>query len=777
MEHRTTACRATIRPRTTRRDAGSRPGIWKHWWVRGSSVWLLLIALPAAPSSPPPLDDTPPPPSVSPGSFGRVGNLLQARAGAQATLLSDGTVLVTGGYQPCPLGATCPSSEIALASAERFDPQTSQFTAVDGMLSAHDSSHRAVRLADGRVLVIGGYGVRGVEIFDPSTRQFTPAGVLSRGPGGFTATLLHDGRVLVAGGQNPGEIAPTASAELFDPASGRSVATGTMTTPRFGHAAVLLPDGRVAILGGRGSGGQELQSVEIYDPQAGTFSPAGGLVQGRANMAASLLPDGRILVAGGHSGQAIEIYNPATGQSAITGTLNDYRGAFAAVPLAQGRLLMAGGVGEGGRFLGTAELLDPRADSVSPSAAMTIASATVSMAAERARSAAVALTDGRVLVLGGVGPGGDALDSAELYSPAPPASFQPVGRLAQGRFDAEATLLTDGRVLVSGGATWLPGKQNATALASAELFDPNTNQFTSRVNMLHRREHHAALRLQDGRVLVVGGDWTVREAEIFDPATGQFTPTGSLAIGRDGPTATLLPDGRVLVAGGTGSSGGPTPTAELFDPKSGKFRATGAMTTPRWAHAAVALPDGRVVILGGFGGSEQPGRSGQVLRSVEIYDPQTERFQARGSLVATRMEMGASLLPDGRILVVGGTYDYNSADGSFVGVQESVEIYDPSSGQSVVTDILTDARTSFTMAPLPDGRILVAGGRGTELFLRTTEVIDPGTGMASPAAPMTTGRSRPAGVGLQDGRILVLGGMGAPSTALDTAEVYVPARP
>jgi hypothetical protein len=193
------------------------------------------------------------------------------------------------------------------------------------------------------------------------------------------------------------------------------------------------------------------------------------------------------------------------------------------------------------------------------------------------------------------------------------------------------------------------------------------------------------------------------------------------------------------------------------------FEPAGTMMAPRYQHAAVALPDGRVVILGGTGAS------GQTLASVEIYDPKTSVFSPGGSLVEARADLGAALLPDGRVLVVGGSD--NSPAAPYGGVRGSIEIYDPSTGQSAVSGALTDARTLFAMAPLPDGRLLVAGGSGWPgEALRTAEIIDPTTGKASPTAPMTAARFDPAAVALLDGRVLILGGHDT-----EAAEVFVPA--
>jgi hypothetical protein len=125
--------------------------------------------------------------------------------------------------------------------------------------------------------------------------------------------------------------------------------------------------------------------------------------------------------------------------------------------------------------------------------------------------------------------------------------------------------------------------------------------------------------LPDGEVLVAGGYMngtpvTLASAELYDPATGNFTGTGSMTTPRGRQTATLLGNGTVLMAGGYD---GLTPflAAELYDPAVGSFAATGAMNVARWRHTATLLQDGNVLIVGG---SDVGGNVGG-LASAEIY--------------------------------------------------------------------------------------------------------------------------------------------------------------
>ncbi len=139
----------------------------------------------------------------------------------------------------------------------------------------------ATRLADGRVLVAGGFGasdgaLASADLYDPTTDRFSATGSMTTARGFHTATLLAGGRVLIAGGtaqtwHTPGPF--LASAELYDPSTGRFSATGSLSVAREQHTATLLADGRVLIAGGNDTLSTGLASAELYDLKAGTSAP------------------------------------------------------------------------------------------------------------------------------------------------------------------------------------------------------------------------------------------------------------------------------------------------------------------------------------------------------------------------------------------------------------------------------------------------------------------------------------------------------------------------
>ncbi|HEX5504058.1 MAG TPA: kelch repeat-containing protein [Thermomicrobiales bacterium] len=311
------------------------------------------------------------------------------------------------------------------------------------------------------------------------------------------------------------------------------------------------------------------------------------------------------------------------------------RTAHTATTLADGRVLVAG--------VGSSEVFDPATGAWS---------APTPMVDKRYGQAAVRLPDGRVLVTGGTPARSDqTLASAELYDPAT-GRWTAAAPMRTARIYHTATLLRDGRVLVAGGDTTGP---NAPKIAAAELYDPAANTWSSGGVMHVARSGHTATLLRDGRVLVVGGDAgaagapdTPATAEVFDPTNGTWTPVAPLGTARIGHAAALLPDGRVLVTGGRGLR--TTDTTALFDPATGKWTPGAPMLVPRADHTATALPGGRVLVAGGWRAYDFK----SVQATAELYDPATNSWSLTGPLPARVRGQQAALLPDGRVLLVGG---------------------------------------------------------------------------------------------------------------------------
>ena len=331
--------------------------------------------------------------------------------------------------------------------------------------------------------------------------------------GTTTAVVLPDGKVLVAGG-GVGAI-PLNTAEIFDPAAGTWKPTGPLNQARRGHTAVLLADGRVLVAGGRDADGEPMASAEVYDPAAGTWSMTAPMSLGRIGQSMTLLADGRVLVAGGTArgtegasgGQTIrpdasaEIYDPKAGTWRATNPMKVARFEHTATALPDGKVLIVGGQGpgDGGKLqaLSSTELYDPAADGFVSSSSLSEA---------RTNHAAVLLSDkSSVLVMGGAGgPNADlSLGSAELFD-SRSGSWGRVGPLLQPRTGETATLLSDGRVLIAGGEQNTKGQRRS--LKSSEVYDPQSREWRSAGDMQCPRSEQAAVLLGDNTVLVVAGD-------------------------------------------------------------------------------------------------------------------------------------------------------------------------------------------------------------------------------------------------------------------------------
>ena len=307
-------------------------------------------------------------------SFMPMVKLHVARSGHQATLLTDGRVLVTGGSDDA--GA-------AISRAEIFNPVTR--TWADAEPNVHPRlEHAATLLQDGRVIVVGGASTisscdavaAAAEIYDPRTGTWSLTRDLpvtfAHGP---AAVRLADDRVLVSGGGTPcGHV--SRSAAIFDRASNRWSPTSSMNVARQFHVAVLMEDGRVLVTGGALTQDGAVVDAEAYDPatrewtmlprrQAEQGTACDGYVQSFAALldpvrsivsqatdsacsSTTMLSRTRFLVTGGTSAsgrrlESAEVFEPSAESRTLTGPLLTARAGHTATRLVNGSVLVAGG--------------------------------------------------------------------------------------------------------------------------------------------------------------------------------------------------------------------------------------------------------------------------------------------------------------------------------------------------------------------------------------------------------------------------------------------------
>lgn len=281
-----------------------------------------------------------------------------------------------------------------------------------------------------------------------------------------------------------------------------------MTFARYASAAAALPNGPVVLYGPSYDG-------DAYDPSTGSWTATGVVPAARFNAHLFPLPDGGALLVGGDPTDPRAVrYDPATRSWVWGPSLGTSRRFEQAVALADGRILVVGDYGPDATPLASAEIYDPATDVFTP---------TGSMPRPRAEGSAEQLMDGRVLVAGGVDASGNADPCAVLYTPSSGtfSSGPCFAAATHGRaFPASARLL-DGRVLVSGGQTYYQG---STRLApDADVYDPAANRWTA--HTAATRFEHTLTTLDDGRVIAIGGvdDWNGRRLR----CDGRCLPRGN----------------------------------------------------------------------------------------------------------------------------------------------------------------------------------------------------------------------------------------------------------
>ncbi|CAF4022052.1 unnamed protein product [Adineta steineri] len=388
--------------------------------------------LPTEPKhSPPPL-----PIDLSPIVIGQlewfpVGPMTNARRSHRALLLSNGKVLITGGF-----------NYGSLNNPELYDSSTNTWITIERINDTRSTN--TSRTSEHETELVTGqlgshYFIDSVELYDPSNESWTNLPNMNIARGGHTTSLLLNEQILVAGGYTNGKYLN--NTELFNPSTLTWTNTCPMNDARAEHTVSILKNGKVLVAAGF-EYYHWLNSAEIYDPKTQIWTRTGYMNYSRSKHTSSLLRNGQILITGGYSCghwlNTAELYDPLTETWKITNDMNIARGEHTESVLTNGKVLIAGGYNRGA--LNDVELYDPETETWT---------VITNMNYPRFSHTASLLNNGYLLIIGGVN--NNALNTVELYDPSR-GTWTIIENLKDARGEHTATVLTDSKVLITGGS-------------------------------------------------------------------------------------------------------------------------------------------------------------------------------------------------------------------------------------------------------------------------------------------------------------------------------------
>ncbi|XXT16667.1 kelch repeat-containing protein [Sorangium sp. So ce429] len=656
-----------------------------------------------------------------------------------AMTLASGGVLVTGGTRSGPDPAVHAFSQVYFPQDDRWVATSGPYAPASACGTGTSSSIRGTRtslLPSGKVLLTGGLETCGTygrstysvpfypikALLDEATLAWSSLDLespVTLARAFHSSTLLEDGSVLIAGGYT-GATTPTASAVLFFERSPLGAGCATDSDCGTGFCADSV------CCDARCDGPCDACAAASGASQDGVCTPVTGVA----------CDDADACIAGG----VCEAGACVGGAAAPDGT-----------PCGDGDVCSTASACEAGACVGSSLAVCLPADDCHEAPACDPAA-------------------------GCAAPGPALPDGATCAFPGTEDRWQETARIDASLLSGlQTTVLLDGTVLVVGGAQ-VSGR-NETRIVWTR-YDPSTGAWAPTGPIDGVRSVRTPTLLPDGTVLVfgdsriVGSDFGPSPTRRFDPATGVWTPAASTVASRFAHTATLLQDGRVLVAGGDKPGGPGGVLVEVYDPVADTWTARAPMNVARQSHSATLLQDGRVLVTGGADGypSERPEYH---LTSAEVYDPATDAWTPVASMRWARMRHTATLLPDGRALVAG---SWDAASG------KTVEIYDPASDTWTSAGEMATARRSPGAVLLADGRVMMAGNSvASPDGALAAELYDPASDTWALGPALDVMINGHATALLDDGRVLIAGGNAGPAPVgyqkIDHAWLYVPAQP
>lgn len=658
-------------------------------------------------------------------------SLIYGRKGYNLVLLSNGNVMVLGGYPDAqlkyeiffpatgqweihkdipynglahPLALLMPNGKVIATNGGTwflYNPITDTWDTSNVTLS-WATSRCYTLLKDGRMLA--NYTGNSYTLYDTTDVASATASSPSEHRQSIEV-LLKSGKVLAQGG-----FANGFATHIYNPATQTwSSAPNSIYERGGGQMGILLPPewNKVLVVGGGFSGG----TCELYDENANTWTATASTASDRDVGTLALIPSGKVLAIGGCTDGLTESYDPTLGTWTTVDTMiYKDRDHFSIAILPTGKVMAVGSFNDT-----IAEKIPEIYDNNNPvwntqtplNTARKAATVTL-LPIEHTSNCST-----NVLVAGGEGVSG-ILNTCELYN-YKVDSVAYTGTLNTARTQHTANLLTSDEVLTAG------GRNSGGALSSCELWNLTSGNWTNTGSMTTPRFDHTATQMKNGTVIVTGGENSggyVNTCESFNGST--WSPAGTMNTARARHSAILLLNGNLLVIGGETAAGTYTATCEIWNGTN--WTATGSLSTARSLHTATLLQSGKVLVIGGR-------NSGGALSSCEIYDPVAGTWSPETPLTTARYAHNASLLYSGLLLVSGG---YTGS-----AYLNSCEIFDPSicdpvtelhQWKTVASPMATNrAYHGSVLIPIDKPYILAIGGNNGS-FLSSIERFDIGLG-------------------------------------------------
>ncbi len=773
--------------------------------------------------------------------------LLTARFNHTATLLNDGRVLICGGQNT---NADANPAGNAIQSCEFYTPTSctnGSFSAAPNLLSAR-YNHTATLLKDGRVWFAGGRNplitatggyLPTTERYDPGSNTFQSASPLIEARAHHTSTLMGDGKALVIGGYNQRDVLAnkgiTESAEIYDPVSNSVTPAGSMSTRRQSHATLLSANGEVTVLGGLGNitttyvdGGALSLGANVFGAGSTLVTDmTGGVAIPTATINAAstgnidlnfvlskpvvgMISDGEMWLSSPSvmaSWGAVR-FRPASETNPLIGLRIDLDGSAVGCRRPFSADDLVGNCGNIQKTLPQAALSQMQGQVVYyPRLGVTLGgdgkvtggllnfSATIDDANKNADitggssfQATVKVPMDNAFIGQSILGGTLTLTEAILVQE---SSF--TATLDGGTGNIPATAVT----LDASGNAELVLAMTFTALTGGIEFTGSVPQsFTSGQTIPKAGADMSLTATANLAYTMNGADLTgatfnvdiatviirkmiFADTETYNPKANSWTlfpVDGSSTLDhRYGHTATLLPNGDKVFYGGYACAGATCPSQiatsigviQIADAEDNFAATNGAAAQQRAFHTSTLLPNGDILIAGGTNGPS-------ILSHAELFTPGADTFSpVNGDMRYVRDLHTATLLPNGRVLIAGGFTTNATSTGS----TNTAEIYYPDTKRFLETSPMISSRSNHTAITLPDGRVFVAGGFGPgDVITPTAEIFISTSNRWMAAADMPGGCQRAihAAVQLRDGRILLIGGVNSDGP-MSTTAAYDPA--